>query len=323
MARTSSATALRVLDAAPELLTPPRRSDTAYMVRQFIQATLPHRSPGPVPVWRKRNGDFTLTIHPYRDERGTPHYPYGSIPRLLLYWITTEAVRTRSRRLDLGPSLAEFMRQVGLNPDTGGGKRGDAARLRQQMRWLFQAQITVSDSEDSWINMQLTESGQLWWSHAAPEQHSLFGSFIILGETFFHAILKAPIPLDRRALRHLRRSPLALDFYVWATHRVFSLGGGTCFIPWTRLSEQFGANYTSPSNFQKAAVRTLRRVKFFYPDLSFRIETGGLRLLPSLPAVKPSGKLPPMHGETVRPPKPRPRKASPTYPPKPTVKRYE
>ena len=33
-------------------------------------------------------------------------YPYGTIPRLLLFWMTTEATRTKSRRLELGNSLA-------------------------------------------------------------------------------------------------------------------------------------------------------------------------------------------------------------------------
>jgi hypothetical protein len=31
-------------------------------------------------------------------------YPFGSIPRLLLFWITTEAVQTKVRRLELGKS---------------------------------------------------------------------------------------------------------------------------------------------------------------------------------------------------------------------------
>lgn len=323
MARTSDETALRLINAAAGITSAPAKADIVYMVRHFIQATLPHRDPGPVPVWRKHNGRLTLTVTPYRDETGQPRYPFGSIPRLLLFWIVTEAVRNKSRRLELGRSLADFMRLVGLNPETGGGKRGDAHRLRQQMVWLFRAQISISESEEAWINMPLTEGGQVWWSHAAPNQQSLFGSFIILGETFFRAILASSVPVDRRALHGLRRSPLALDFYAWATYRVFTLSGRGCFIPWTRLSQQFGADYADSSNFQKAAVRSLRRVALFYGGLRYRIERGGVRLLPSLPAITPCGSLPFIHGETVRPAKPRPRKASLTYPPKPTVKRYE
>ena len=58
--------------------------------------------------------------------------PFGNIPRLLLAWVTTEAVRTQSRELILGSSLSEFMGKLGM--DSVGGAR---TRLRNQMRRLF------------------------------------------------------------------------------------------------------------------------------------------------------------------------------------------
>ena len=45
--------------------------------------------------------------------------PYGIMPRLLLAWVCTEAVRTQSRELVLGRSLSEFMRSVGVYDDGG------------------------------------------------------------------------------------------------------------------------------------------------------------------------------------------------------------
>src|SRR5690349_17189436 len=97
--------------------------------------TLPHSDPGKVEAWSRTNGNLTLTIRPGWDykRRRSYGYPYGIIPRLLLFWITTEAVRTGNRRLYLGNSLAAFMRELGLNPATGGGPRSDAQRLRDQM----------------------------------------------------------------------------------------------------------------------------------------------------------------------------------------------
>ncbi len=35
--------------------------------------------------------------------------PYGSVPRLLLAWVTTEAVKTKERELELGDSMSAFM----------------------------------------------------------------------------------------------------------------------------------------------------------------------------------------------------------------------
>ena len=47
--------------------------------------------------------------------------PFGNIPRLLLAWLSTEAVRTQSRELILGPSLTKFMKTLGVY-NSGGGK---------------------------------------------------------------------------------------------------------------------------------------------------------------------------------------------------------
>lgn len=45
--------------------------------------------------------------------------PYGTVPRLLLAWMTTEAVKTQSRELELGDSLSGFMRELDLVPTSG------------------------------------------------------------------------------------------------------------------------------------------------------------------------------------------------------------
>ena len=44
---------------------------------------------------------------------GNYKLPFGNLPRLLMAWLSTEAVRTQSRELVLGESLAEFMRTLG------------------------------------------------------------------------------------------------------------------------------------------------------------------------------------------------------------------
>lgn len=332
MAAISSSVADRLAKASAEIRLAPVPADQqkAFMARHLVLATLPHRDPGDQPIWRRENGRFILTITPWVDDSGKPRHPYGSIPRLLLFWVVTEAARTKSRRLRLGHNLADFMRQVGLSPDTGGGKRGDAKRLRDQADRLFRAQISFEERADHqgerarWINMPITDSGEVWWSTIATTQGALFESYVILGEAFFQAITTGPVPLDRRALKALRQSPLDLDVYAWATYRVFTLGSRDAFIPWSGLSRQIGAAYSNPKNFQQAAALAFRKVSAVYPALRYRLEPGGIRLLPSLPAVPPdkSGKRALIHGETVDPASPAAALALATYPQKRTVKRY-
>ena len=91
-----------------------------FMARALVQATLPHRRVIGTEFTR-RNGAFTLTILA-PSEVGLP---YGSMPRLLLAWLTTEAVRTRSRELVLGDTLSGFMRDLALcqRADAGAASR--------------------------------------------------------------------------------------------------------------------------------------------------------------------------------------------------------
>ena len=67
---------------------------------------------------------------------GNHKLPFGNLPRLLLAWVCTEAVRTQSRELVLGSSLSEFMRKLDLHT-SGGSSRGDRARLRNQNEAVF------------------------------------------------------------------------------------------------------------------------------------------------------------------------------------------
>ena len=99
--------------------------EAAYMARQLVQITLPHKNPGDVPAWSRRNGNITLTIRPgwNSNKQEVYGYPYGTIPRLLLFWIITEAIRTKNHRIELGNSLNGFMAELGLSSYTGRGKR--------------------------------------------------------------------------------------------------------------------------------------------------------------------------------------------------------
>ena len=122
------------------------------MAKHLVQVILPHRDPGDVPFWSRTNGDLTLVIARTQIDQEKNQligYPYGAIPRLLLYWITREAVRSKDRHFELGGSLPEFMREVGLNPSKGTGKRSDAHRLREQMTRLFASSISFQYGKTS------------------------------------------------------------------------------------------------------------------------------------------------------------------------------
>ena len=275
------------------------------MARYLVQCTLPHtKPPKDVPVWTRTNGHVTLSIARSTLDTKTQKligYPYGSIPRLILFWLTTEAVRTKSRKIVLGDTLSEFMRKVGLSPETGGGKRGDAYRLRDQLRRLFAASISFHQTThfdghegERLLHMRIASQAELWWHpKEAPAQTGLWKSWIELGEAFYQAITQRPVPVDVRALRALKRSPLALDLYAWSTYKAYAVSrrGRSQFIPWRALAKQLGSDYAEVKNFKKKALAALTKIQIVYPDLDMRQETGGIRMLPTgSPAIKPSSK---------------------------------
>ena len=194
----------KLVKSATDIRLNPDAVERAYMARQLVQCTLPHSNPGEVERWTRRNGNLALVIRPGWDVKKdcSLGYPYGSVPRLLLFWVITEAVQTKKRRLELGNSLAKFMREVGLNPYTGGGKRGDAKRLREQMQRLFRCHISFDQvvsrekaEGNRWVDMQVAPEGELWWDPRQPDQLDIFYSWIELGKNS----LRPSLP--RRCLR--------------------------------------------------------------------------------------------------------------------------
>lgn len=290
---------LKFTEAAVSIRLDPESTEWAFMARHLVQCTLPHKNPGNVERWTRRNGNLTLGITPGQDfeKDRCIGYPYGVIPRLLLFWIVTEVKRTGQRRLDLGHSLSEFMRKVGLIPaSAGGGKRSDAKRLREQMERLFACHIsfhqTVTEPNregQRWLNMDVAPDGELWWNPKQPDQGALWGSWIELGEKFAQAIMLSPVPFDMRVLRALRRSPLALDLYALLNYRCFTTKQPQ-FITWKLLMGQLGCDYDDTKNFGTKVKGVLRKIKAVQPNLIVNQEKGGIRIHPSRPAIAPAAK---------------------------------
>ena len=85
------------------------------MARLLALCSLPRTNPGDRLQFKRINGPYTLGMVAGLGNK----LPYGNIPRLLLAWVCTEAVRTQSRELILGDSLSEFMRRLGIYSTSG------------------------------------------------------------------------------------------------------------------------------------------------------------------------------------------------------------
>ena len=281
------------------------KKDAAFIARELVQVSLPHSNPGNIPVWTRTNGNMTLAIQAGADiATGKSYgYPYGTIPRLLLFWMTTEALRNsrkdNSRRLDLGHNLKEFMLELGLNPDNGskGAKRSDARRLNDQMNRFFNSVISFqggSEQDGRMVtarrNMLVAEDIVFWWDANNPGQTTLWGSYIDLSERFYEAITAAPVPVDVRALHALKASALALDLYAWLSYEAYraSKSGKPRFETWQQLQGHCGGNYAVIGDFRRKAKGAIHKIKAVYPGLKLGKKQGGIEVLPeSLTALQP------------------------------------
>lgn len=289
-----------------------------FMTRALVLATMPYRDPQSV-VFERQNGDFKLRILAGY-EGGVP---YGVYPRLLMSWVTTEAVRTQSPELHLGDSLAAFLRDV-MEVRAGGGVRGSATRVSEQMKRLFGSFVTAQysgklqnrgfmlkniliaeEAEFSDADMQAFDKiaarppkaaaadgetpGDALWQPQAPAELGHFQSKLRLTNTFFQECVSSPVPIDLRAYKALRGSAMAMDIYTWLTWRLSALSKPSRPIPWEALQTQFGTSLAQDEqgrrDFKKAFIKYLKIVLTIYPQAKVEATDRGLILLPSRPHI--------------------------------------
>lgn len=251
-----------------------------FMARALVQATLPHkRVKGP--EFTRRNGAYTLSL------LAPSHIglPYGTVPRLLLAWMTTEAVKTRQREIVLGDSLSGFMRELDMVPT--GGRWGTVGRLKDQTRRLFASSISASYADQEKVaetGYRLADKSLLLWDGANADQAGLWQSTVTLTEGFYREVIEHPVPVDMRAIRALKRSPMALDIYCWLTYRA-SYAKRPSSIPWAALAVQFGAEYGRVRDFKASFLAELRKVTLVYPGASLEATESALLIRPSKPHI--------------------------------------
>lgn len=288
-----------------------------YMARALVIATMPYKDPK-MDAFTRKNGDFTLRILAGY-EGGIP---YGIYPRLMTSWITTEAVRTQSPVLELGDSLRQFLREVIEARSDGGGSRGTGKLVTEQMKRLFGSLITANYNKAdgktrgfSLRNVMIAEAmdlapgfdlgvdvptvhdagasggsgvpGDALWLPQQKADAGAWQSQVQLTEAFFRECIENPVPIDLRAYKSLRGSPLAMDIYTWLTYRMSYTQKQTRPIPWESLMMQFGSQFNiadlgqAKRDFKKAFLYALKAVSTVYPTARLKYDETGLILLPS------------------------------------------
>ncbi|GAB4097658.1 replication protein RepA [Brachybacterium horti] len=270
--------------------------EVGYTTRLLLQTLFPYRRQEVDKVVRQ-SGPLRVTA------MSANGLPYGKYPRLIAIYLCTEAVKRRdlpedeARRIPLGASMQQFLRDIGVVGRANGGARGSLSILHEQLYRLAATTITVEKIYDpasesarqqraSVKNIGLFDSMDFWIT-PNPDQLALTEPYLELTPGFFREVTENPIPVDLGILKALGR-PRAIDMYLWATLKKFSLRSEFT-LSWEQTQRQFGPEVPDTArgraDFKKEIAKTVDRIQELWPAAGLSIGPQGVALTPGEPSI--------------------------------------
>lgn len=270
--------------------------EVGYTTRLVLQTLFPYRRQEVDKVVRQ-SGPLRVTA------MSANGLPYGKYPRLIAIYLCTEAVKRRDlpedegRRIPLGASMQQFLHDIGITSRATGGKAGTLGIVHEQLRRLAATTITVekiyeAGSESARQNRATIQNigvfdSMDFWVTPHPDQLSLSEPYLELTAGFFREVTQNPIPVDLAIVKALRR-PRAIDVYLWATLKKFTLRSEFT-LSWEQAQRQFGPEVAKTArgraDFKKEIARTVERVRELWPDAGLAVGPQGVMLAPGKPSI--------------------------------------
>ena len=220
---------------------------------------------------------------PTRDpRRPLPRRTYGPKARLILLYLMTEAVKTRSRQIELGRSMRAWLGAMGV-PIGGTNYRAVAEQAARIEHAILRFEVNTDSGEASLQDSIIRGSFRPF--DATSSEHT-----VELSEGFYRAITARPVPIIKSALRLLADTCMPLDLYLWLSYRLHALERPTP-LTWSALHRQFGAGTKLLKHFRPRAVRDLKVALAVYPEAQVTVSEAGIVLHPSPPPVAPRPTL--------------------------------
>lgn len=253
--------------------------------------SLPVRRPADefAPIMRQ-DGQYTLVINPKprlemvngQQQFQSLGMPFGSLPRLILIHVMTEAVRSSSREIHLGHNFTDWMRRMGFKTISY-GPRGSATLIRDQMdrllscEWMIRWDNTAESGEHEFGIREIKLTND-YRGQDGPK--SGFQRDILMTEGFFTHLREHAVPLNEVAIRQLRDSATALDLYTWLAYRLPRINPKRpALLSWDQLAVHFGNDGRNIRKFRQT-IRDAweKHVSAVYPEARAEFETGVVRL---------------------------------------------
>ena len=253
----------------------------------FAMAALPHKKSTET-VWQRESGVVKLLVESGLDSQAKPvGIPYGSIARLILIYLQSQAVKTRSREVELGASMNAWLGAMGI---AAGGKTYQL--VREQARRISRCRLTFFRRTGG---AELVTNGAFVRDAILPldsthGQMPLWQERVRLDEGFYQSLIEHPLPLREVAIRAVSDRSMAIDLYVWLAYRLHVLER-PIEVSWPALKAQFGEGYKELRFFRRDVLPSLSLALAAYPEAHVMVdEKRGLTLHRSAPPV-PERKL--------------------------------
>jgi hypothetical protein len=249
----------------------------------FAMTSLPHKRIEEE-LWRREGHKTTLLVESGRDRSGCAiGVPYGSIARLILLYLQTEATRTNSPEVELGRSMKSWMGRMSL---TTGGRTYQL--VTEQARRISACRLTFfTDRENgterrhngAFVRDAISLAGVV-----DDQQPTLWQDRVRLDDGFWRSLRDHPVPVREEAIRAIGTRSLAIDVYIWLAYRLHSLSK-VAPVSWPAVHGQFGAGFRLVRQIKPTFSEALNLALAVYPEARVDIEKDGIVLHPSPPAV--------------------------------------
>ncbi len=248
----------------------------------FAMTSLPHKRIEE-PLWRRQGHRTTLLVESGRTANGGwIGVPYGSMARLILLYLQTEAIRTNEPEVELGRSMHAWLSRMGI---PAGGKNyklvGEQARRISACRLTFLTEVPGAELRQ---NGAFVQNAITLTATADERQRALWQDRVRLDEGFWRSLREHPVPVREEAVRAIGTRSLALDVYIWLAYRLHALTRMTP-VTWTALHAQFGAGFKAIRQLKPTFRDALGLALAVYPEARVDLDPTGVVLHPSAPAV--------------------------------------
>ena len=249
----------------------------------FAMTSLPHKRIEEA-LWRREGYRTTLLVETGLSREGSPiGVPYGSIARLILLYLQTEAVRTNSPEVELGRSMKSWMGRMSL---TSGGRTYQL--VTEQARRISACRLTFftdqGNGREARHNGAFVQDAISFSTLVDDQQQTLWQDRVRLDPSFWRSLRDHPVPVREEAIRAIGTRSLAIDVYIWLAYRLHSLTRSTP-IGWAAIHAQFGAGFRLVRQIKPTFMEALNLALAVYPEACVDVDKQGLILHPSSPAV--------------------------------------